>query len=313
MSDYIFLNGQILPYESAHIAPGDASFLHGAGLFETMHSRNGKVFRLADHRARITASAAALSINLTLEQSDFAAMIAELLEANDLDNQDARLRLTISRGDLHALTPDQSAPPLTLVLSAAPFTPYPAALYAQGMTVIVSQYRQNPQSPLTGHKTTSYVDRLLALREAQEKGAGEALWFTSTNLLAEASIANVFLVAQDNTLITPPLTATASQLGLATPDSPIAPDSPPLRLCLPGVTRQVILNLAIEMNLLPHERLITINEVLAAKEMFITNAVMGAMPVVRLERHAIGNEKPGQLTQKLSAAYQAKFTEETNA
>jgi branched-chain amino acid aminotransferase len=313
MSDYIHVNGQLLPYDSASVAPGDAGLLQGAGLFETMRARNRKVFRLRQHLERLTRSAGTLSIPMQLGESQLAEMVEDLLDANGL--QDARLRLTITRGDLHAATPDDPTPPVTLILSAARFEPYPAALYDRGMTVVISPYKQNPENPLTGHKTTSYLDRLLALREAQRvaasptsisppagarlttgSGAGEALWFTAgTNYLAEGSISNIFLVDKDGLLATPPLTI---------------PGKTNQRLCLPGITRQVVLELATAMQILPHERLLTIDDLLAAKEVFLTNAVMGLMPVTAIEKHTVASGKPGDLTNRLRAAYDTLLTTE---
>lgn len=291
--DFIHLNGQLIPYEDARIAPGDAGLLHGAGLFETMRARNGKVFRLADHLARITRSAEAHSIAFALGVVELVDMIGELLEANSL--RDARVRLTITRGDMHEATPENPQPPTTLVLAAAEFAPYPAGLYEKGMTVLVSRCKQNPDSPLTGHKTTSYMDRLLALREAQLAKAGEALWFTHDNAtVAEGCISNVFAVLADDTLATPPLTV---------------PHKVNARLCLPGITRQTVLELARAANILPHERLLTIDDLLSAREVFLTNAIMGLMPVTRIEQHQVADEEPGPLTQQLRTAYEARVAE----
>ncbi len=293
MSDYIHINGQLTPYDSAAIAPGDAGLLHGAGLFETMRAHNGKVFRLRQHLERLTRSAQTLSIPFALGEALLQEMAADLLDANGLDAADARLRLTITRGDLHAATAEDPVPPVTLILSATAFTPYPAELYEKGLPVVISACKQNPENPTTGHKTTSYFDRLLALREAQKLHAGEALWCTAgTNCLAEGSISNIFLVDQDGTLCTPPLTM---------------PDHPNQRLCLPGITRQVVLELATEQNILPHERLLTINDLLAAREVFLTNAIMGVMPVTHIEKHEVGEGKPGALTQQLAQAYACQF------
>jgi branched-subunit amino acid aminotransferase/4-amino-4-deoxychorismate lyase len=295
MSDYVHLNGQIVPYDSAHIAAGDAGLLHGAGLFETMRARNRKVFRLRSHLERITRSAAALSIPMSLGETQLAEMIEDLLAANDL--ADARLRLTITRGDLHAATAEDPIPPVTLLLTSAEFLPYPAQLYEKGMTVVISSCKQNPESPITGHKTTSYLDRLLALREAQQIKAGEALWFTEqTNYLAEGSISNVFIVDKEGLLATPPLTM---------------PEKTNQRLCLPGVTRQVVLELATSLNILPHERLLTINDLLAARELFLTNSIMGIMPVTAVEKHIISEGNPGPLTRQLREAYERHLLAET--
>jgi branched-chain amino acid aminotransferase len=288
MSDFIHVNGQLVPYDAASIAPSDAGLLHGAGLFETMRAKNKKVFRLRQHLERMTRSAQTLGIEFSLGESQLAEMIEDLLDANAL--ADARLRLTITRGDLHAATADNPMPPVTLVLSAADFQPYPAALYEKGMTVIVSRYKQNPENPLTGHKSTSYFDRLLALKEAQQVKAGEALWFTAhTNFLAEGCISNIFLVDKNGLLCTPPLTV---------------PDKANQRLCLPGIARQLTLELATSLNILPHERLLTIQDLLAAKEVFLTNSIMGIMPVTNIEQHKVNDANPGEITRRLLDAHE---------
>ena len=294
MTDFISLNGQVLPYEEARLAPADGGFLHGAGLFETMRVRNGIIFRLADHLERLRVSAEELTLPLALNESQLHDLITDLLEANDL--RDARVRLTVSRGDLHAIDSQNPLPPVTLLITASAFVQYPAELYARGMTVIVSRYLQNPDNPLCGHKTTSYLDRLTGLREAQTAGAGEALWFTARDgALAEGSISNVFMVDRDGVLATPPLTL---------------PQKEDVRLCLPGITRKVVLELARSANLLPHERMIRIDDLLAAREVFLTNAIMGVMPVTRIERHAVAEEKPGSITTELMTAYNQRITEE---
>ena len=286
MPDFISVNGQLIPYDDARIAPGDTGFLHGAGLFETLRVHNSKPFRLAQHLARLTASAATLSISFSLDLPQLQELISDLLEANDL--KDARLRITISRGDLHEATADNPEPPTTLVIAAAAFTPYAATLYEKGMTVQISRFKQNPDSPVTGHKTTSYFDRLLALRDAQQAQCSEALVFTGDNAtVAEGCISNVFAVLADGTLATPPL-------NLPNTDK---------RLCLPGITRELIFSIAKDLGVLPHDRLIPIADLLAAREIFLTNAIMGVMPVTHLEQHTVGSGVPGEVTGKLRTAY----------
>ncbi len=295
MSDYMNVNGRIVSSEEAAVSPSDAGILHGAGLFETMRVENGKIFRGRQHVERLIMSAQTLGIPVSLTAAQLQEMAAELCEVNHLTS--ARLRLTITRGDLQEATAENPVPPVTLILSAGDFQPYAAAMYAKGMTVVVSRYKQNPESPLCGHKVTSYFDRLLALKEAQEVKAHEALWFTAhTNYLAEGSISNVFIVDKEGTLATPPL---------------VLPEQAGRRLCLPGITRQVVLELATAMNHLPHERLLTINDLLAAKEVFLTNAIMGVMPVSAIEKHVVNGGKIGELTIKLREGYESVLKTET--
>lgn len=286
MSDYISLNGQIMPYEHGRIAPFDSGFLHGIGLFETMRARAGRVEMLDKHLARLHASGLELQMSVELAPDAIAAAISDLLEANGL--LDARIRLTVSHGDMMAADQEQADPPHTVLLSAAPFAGYPAQLYEKGMSVDISSYYQNPDSPLCGHKSTSYMDRMFVLRGALKAGAGEALWFTAgEKWLAEGCISNVFLVNKLGELCTPPLRM---------------PGKPHLRLVLPGIMRQTVIDAARHRQLKVEEKMLRIEDVLLATEIFITNSIMGIMPVVRVERHPVGNERPGSVTHLLRAA-----------
>ena len=109
---------------------------------------------------------------------------------------------------------------------------------------------------------------------------GEALWFTPDGFLAEGSISNVFFV-KDGALRTPP------------PETPV----------LPGVTRALVLELARMCELPIEENPCTLKELFEADEAFLTNAIMELMPVTRVERRAIADEKPGPVTGRLRAAY----------
>ncbi len=277
MSEFAFFNDGLIAAEDARISIYDAGLLHGVGLFETMRSYEGVIYRLEDHLERMFHSAEELGFIVTQKREEVAGWLDVLLEANDL--QDARIRLTMTRGSLREVSeenPGQSV----IFATATTMTPYPAELYQRGMTVIVSDYRQNPADPTVRHKTLNYFSRLAALQEAQKKQAGEAIWLTTENQLAEGSISNVFLVKEE-TLLTPPL------------DTPV----------LPGITRKVVLELAEENDIAWKEEKLTIQDLLGAEEVFLTNSIMELMPVCRIERHAVGKDKPGPVYQKLHELY----------
>ncbi|NNM87447.1 MAG: hypothetical protein HKL95_02895 [Phycisphaerae bacterium] len=296
MSDFVVLNGRVLLYEDARIAPLDGGFLHGAGLFETMRARRGRVPLLHAHLDRLHASAATLAMELHLDRAVIADCIEELMAAENLS--EARIRLSISAGDTHFPGGDAADHPYTMLISAAPLVSYPPTLYENGMTVLVSNYRQNPRMPSTGHKTLSYIDRLLALRQAQVAGAGEALWLTAAeNALAEGCVSNVFVVA-DGSVFTPPCQY---------------PVDKAFRMCLPGITRNVLINLSDKEGITVHEKMLYVEDLLSASEIFLTNALMGIMPVCRIERHAVGTEKPGAITRKFAQWYDRYLTEACNA
>jgi branched-subunit amino acid aminotransferase/4-amino-4-deoxychorismate lyase len=278
MSNIVFFNGAYMPADEARISIFDGGFLHGAGLFESMRADYGHAFRLDAHIDRLLHSAEKLGLPIARPDLPLTRDVDELLERNDLDT--ARLRLTVTVGSMLASAIDAERPALTVCLTAAALPPYPAELYARGMSVLVTTFKQSPSDPMCGHKTLNYLPRLLALRSAQRMQCGEALWFTPQNQLAEGSISNVF-VAKSGAIATPPL------------QTPV----------LPGVSRAVVLELAGAAGIAAEEKPLNINDLLDADEVFLTNSSMMVMPVVRVEKHDIGTGKPGPLAQKLRAAF----------
>ncbi|MCP4590509.1 MAG: hypothetical protein GY842_07185 [bacterium] len=284
MSDTVYLNGQFVPSERATVSIYDGGWMHGAGLFETMRAHRGIVFRLDAHLDRLMTSAAQLLFPLERPDLPLTQDFERLLVENRL--VEARVRLTVSAGSMQEpLSGDR--PAFTVCVTAAQRTTYPETAYEQGVAVAVSRYRQSGADPVTGHKTTNYLARLLALREAQQQHCSEALWFTPENLLAEGSISNIFVV-KESVLKTPPLS------------TPV----------LPGITREAVLEIGRRANMAVEEAPLTINDVLDADEVFITNSGMEIMPVVRVERRDIGTGKPGEATRDLIRRYQALLEEE---
>ncbi|HUU83655.1 MAG TPA: aminotransferase class IV [Phycisphaerae bacterium] len=283
MSNFVFLNGGFVAGANARLSIWEGGWLHGAGLFETMRAAHGQIFRLDAHLDRLTNSARALLFPIERPDLPLTTDFEELLSRNEL--AEARVRLTVSSGPM--LEPGSDAAPerdgrpsVTVCATAAPFSAYSQDLRTWGMSVMISPYRVSPDDPLAGHKCTSYLSRLLALRHAQARRCSEALWFTTNNLLSEGSISNVFLV-KDGALATPPL------------ETPV----------LPGITRAAVLELAAAGGIEALQRALTINDLLDADEVFLTNSMMEIMPVRRVEKHAIGGGKPGPMTQRLAEEY----------
>jgi len=293
MSD-VWLNGNFIDEANASISIRDTGLLHGIGVFTTMRASNGAVQRIGEHLRRLRDSCEALFIPLLPKDSAIEAAATELLQRNNCP--DARLRLTVTRGTtqndpVHGLRVEP-----TTLLTAGALEPYPQELYEKGMTVVaLDEQKLNPYDIQAGHKTLDYFSRLTALREANRRGANEALWFNVHNYLQSGSISNVFLV-KNGELHTPP---TAVELR----DKEVAAATPyPKSNVLPGITRAVVLEAAEAKNVAVRLRGLSINDLLDADEVFLTNSVMGVMPVCRIERRVIGNEKPGRLTRVFAEA-----------
>ncbi|MBN2590310.1 MAG: aminotransferase class IV [Sedimentisphaerales bacterium] len=275
MSEKVFLNDKIIDNEKANLSVTDSGFLYGAGLFETMRSYNGKVFSLDDHLDRLFFSANALSIKIDNERKFISDSIYNLLDANSLT--DARLRLTVSSGSMSLSQENKQA---TMLITATQLQPYPKEYYEKGVLVTLCPYRQNTNDPTCGHKTTSYFSRMLALQNAHQKGAAEALWFTTDNKLAEGCVSNVFLV-KDSKVFTPPLY------------TPV----------LAGIARKTICKLAMSNTIELVEKDLNINDVIGADEIFLTNVIMQVMPVVQVEQHVVNKGIVGETTKLLIDKY----------
>lgn len=279
LENMVHLNGQIVPAASAMISVFDSGLLHGASTFTTMLAHNGKVFRLAQHLERLFETVALLCLRTDATPADLTQAVAELLKANELAQ--ARLRITLTAGSVRGGGP-------TTLVTAEPLTDYPHEWYDRGVTVVVSSFKQVAGDPTFGYKTGCYLPRVLARQEAAAKGADEALWFTTDNRLAEACFNNVFVVL-DGKVLTPPR------------DTPV----------LPGIVRGAVLELCRKLEIpCDDQSPLTIHELLAGGEIFLTGSTTGIRPVIRVERHSVGDEKPGPVTKKLMEAYRALLDRE---
>jgi len=185
--------------------------------------------------------------------------------------------VTLTNGPM--AEPDGQRKP-TLLITAAELQPYPPEYYKNGVMVVLCPFRQNVSEPTYGHKTTSYFPRMIGLNWAHRLRAAEALWFTVDNRLAEGCISNVFLV-KDSTLYTPPIR------------TPI----------LAGVARETVFKIALDNSIEIIEKDLDINNLLEADEVFLTNVIMQILPVIKVEKHTVGNGKVGPMAKKLRQSF----------
>lgn len=295
-----YINGQFVPLEDAAISAHDAGVQHAVGLFETMQAFNGRVFRLEAHIARLIDSARETGLSTSLRHDP----LCDLVDATLAENQmkEARVRLTVTGGDLSLLGAARAGgevarhEPGVLCVPSAP-TEYPQAMFDHGITAVLADPKANPFDPLAGHKALNYWSRLHTLAEAARAGAGEALWFSVTNHIAGGAVSNLFLIKHD-TLYTP---IARGEEGTATLPSAV----------LPGVTRAAIIDLAEQRDLTVHRQMLSIDDLLDADEVFLTNSSWQVLPVTAVERKPIADGAVGPITQQLRAAMFDLIAEET--
>jgi branched-subunit amino acid aminotransferase/4-amino-4-deoxychorismate lyase len=293
-----WLNGTFVPMTEATVSAFDAGFQHGVGLFETMAARHGRIFRGLEHMERMRTSAKELGLADTLRPEALVDACEATLAANAL--QHARVRVTLTGGDMNLLargaTEVRHDP--TVLIHVQPPTPYPPALFEQGVGVRIADAQLNVADPFAGHKTLWYWPRLHALQRAASAGMQEALWFDVTRALSCGCVSNVFLV-KDGALVTP----------VARGEEP--KDSPMRSPVLPGITRAAVISLAEESGIAIRRERVEIEAVLSADEVFLTNSSWHVLPVVRVEQRTIGTGKPGDVTSTLRAALVERIDRET--
>ena len=306
----VWINGSFFEDKDAKVGVFDAGFQHGVGLFETMLAKNGALFRPRQHMERLADSAAALRLTEKLQIEPLVEALQKTLEENK--QTEARVRLTITGGDLNMLqrTGSSEGGDPTIVIQSQPPTEYPPAFYEQGVMVTLASGRANPYEFGAGHKTLNYWPKLLNLQLAAMQQCGEALWLTPSAHVTGGSVSNVF-TCRGGTLFTP-----IAQGEEDINDEPSA--------TLPGITRQAIMNIADDLGVGTSKAILTIDDILSADEVFLTNSSWGVLPVVGLkvtvqndggggvqEQH-IADGNVGKLTSQLHKDYQETVDRETS-
>jgi len=293
-----WINGAVYEDAEARLGLFDAGVQHAIGLFETMLARDGAVLDFEPHLERMAGSARELRLFDPLKIEPLAEAVQQTLARSGL--RDARIRVTLTAGDMGrpfaganaaGSSGEQRAPMPTVAIHVQPPTRYPDELFEKGVAVAIAENRANPLDSFAGHKTLMYWPRIAAVQRAAEVGCAEALWFTVTNHLASGSVSSVFLV-QDGRVRVPYARGEELEGAMRAP-------------VLPGCTRAKVIMWA-EGEGRPVERAnLTVDDVLAADEIFLTNSSWGVLPVVRVGRHEVGGGVPGSVARAMRARWLA--------
>lgn len=272
-----WFDAELLPLGGVSIPATDRGFLLGDGFFETMAATDGQVIRFNAHMDRLEETAAFLKTPLRYTRGDIAAAIQDVLTANGLNDKRAALRLTITRGSgpRGILPPLDICPHMLISASEAP-DHFPAA------KVKTVSLRRNEKSPTSRIKSLCYMDNILAMQEAKEAGADEALLLNTIGNIAEGSISNIFFI-QGNDLLTPSIEDGA----------------------LPGVMRKTVLSVATLMGLTAQETSLTPEIIQSCDEAFLTNSLFRLRTILEIDGRAIPSQAMcDQLHQKIKETEQ---------
>lgn len=272
------VNGQFVPEPNASISIFDRGFLYGDGLFETVRIYGGKVFRLARHLERLADGLGTLRFSLPVAPPMLAQWLEDLIGRNRIREGFARVIVTRGISDFGLGTTTARDPNIVMYAQERP--PWPPDRYARGFRVIIARERANAQSVMEMTKTISRVHHVLAKMEAEQAGVDDAVLLNTEGYLAEGTASNLFLV-RAGAVLTAPIEA-----GL-----------------LPGITREVIQEVATAEGVPIHQGKYTAQDLYAADEAFLSSTLMELMPVVQVDGRPIGPGTPGPITRRLLAAY----------
>ncbi|MCK0196836.1 aminotransferase class IV [Ancylobacter sp. 6x-1] len=237
------------------VSTQDRGFTLGDGVFDTALALGGVVMARARHVERLHNSAQAIGISIERNKIEVA-LDEAMTPAPQI------LRTTITRGIAgRGLWPNGDVVP-TLVVGSAPWSP---SLIGQPARLAIATGRRNSLSNITNLKTLNYLDHILAAREAAKAGVEDALMLNIGGRVACSTIANVFALKQSR-LATPPL----------------------IEGCLPGVMRGILLETAPMLGFEPVETALTVEELMAADAVFLTNSVRFLRPVTAIDGQRTG-------------------------
>lgn len=259
MKRWLSINGTIVSEDQACISPFDRGFLLGDGLFETLLVKGDKVYAFEAHWQRFQKSAFRLNMRSPVAKHALYEQMIRVVKKHNFDTEKAVVRWTLSRGQgpRGLKLPDALEP--NIVVAAYPY--YPLSKDRYWKLAISHVTRRNEYSPSTQMKTLNYLDAILAHDEAIGHGYNDAILCNTQNELVCSTMANLFWITDDHVLVT------------AAPGQGV----------LPGITRSYVLTVARHMGLTVREKALHMDERNQIQEGFLTNSLLGIMPIQQVE------------------------------
>jgi D-alanine transaminase len=278
----VYLNGKFLALEDAHIPVLDRGFIFGDGVYEVIPVYSKRAFRLAEHLARLQHSLDGIRLNNPHTVVEWTALIHELIAKNSGEDQYLYLHITrgVAKRD-HAFPQPPVTP--TVFMMSSPLSQPAAALLDRGVSAVTAEDNRWLRCDI---KAISLLPNVLLRQMAVDAGCAETILIRHEaapggNFMTEGAASNIFVV-KDGILLAPPKD----------------------NLMLPGITYDVVLEIAAASHIPYQVRRIAESEVFNADELLLTSSTKEVLPVTTLNGKAVGNGKPGAMFARLHALYQ---------
>lgn len=284
----VYINGKLYPKEDAKISVFDHGLLYGDGVFEGIKCYNGNMFKFSEHIDRLYNSARAIALEIPMTKEEIKKAVKDTLNANKM--KDSYIRLVVTRGiGKLGLDPFNCSQPQVIIITDL-IQLYPKELYEKGLDAIIVPTIRNHYEALNPKiKSLNYLNNILAKIECINAGASEGIMLNKDGYVAECTGENIFIV-KDNKVITPP-----TYSGI-----------------LVGITRNVVIDLAVKAGIVVKEEHLTRYDLYVADECFLTGTAAGIIPVAKIDGRKISSGKPGKITRNLLEKYHELTTKQSS-
>ena len=271
----IYLNGSFIPIEDAHISVLDRGFIFGDGVYEVIPVYSHRPFRLNEHLRRLQKSLDGIQLRNPYTDIEWKELVEQIIAGNEGDDQYLYLHITRGVAPRDHSFPKEVIP--TIFIMSTPLVVASKELIVTGVSAITANDNRWLRCDI---KATSLLPNVLLRQMAVDSGATETLLLRD-GFLTEGSASNIFVV-KDKLLLVPPKS----------------------HLMLPGITYDVVLELADKYQI-PYEiRNIPENDLRTAAEILLTSSTKEIMSITLLDGKKVGNGKPGAIFAKLYQYYQ---------
>ena len=282
--EIVSIDGEIFDLKDGKISVLDHCFLYGDGVFEGIRMIGRGILFHKEHMERLYESAKFVRIPM-MPKKEYEKYLFNAVKSSNLDSCYVRIVVTRGIGDMGVNPAKCSGSKLVIIVTSLKL--YPEKLYEHGLKLIVAKTRKTPFASLNcGIKSCNYLNNVMAKWEAVDVGADEAVMAGEGGIVSEATLDNIFGV-KGNTLFTP---------GLETN-------------CLPGITREKIMEVAAKLGMKVVEGAFTSNDFISADEVFLTGTGASIVPVTIIENKTIGSGKMGPNTKRLRDEYNLRIKE----
>ena len=275
MNEIVYLNGEFMPLQSAHVSVLDRGFIFGDGVYEVIPVYSRHPFRLREHLTRLQRSLDAVRLDPPLAETEWNRLVHQLIERNPAEDQAVYLQVTRGVAPRDHAFP-KSVAPTVFMMSNPLVTPSRELIENGGSAVTTTDFRWLRCDV----KVVSLLANCLLRQRSVDAGADEVVMFRD-GYLTEGSSSNVFAV-KGGVLLAPPKN----------------------HLVLPGITYDVVLELAAANNVPLEVREVAEDEVRSADELWLSSSSKEVLAVTTLDGRPVGDGKPGPVFKRVHREFQ---------